>query len=168
MSPQIRTWLLILMVGGLGAACGGHRARTEPPAAATEGTIRIVYDVGGLHTLVIENRDCRYTHAVYKGANPVAAGTLADYEKTTMSGTVTPEELTALVTLFRANEFWRLPAELGDLDPGERYYAHRISITLDGLTKTVTFKSNPRLTTPPDFLAVEEGLRRFIRDKFGY
>ncbi|MBN2432454.1 MAG: hypothetical protein JXQ27_13340 [Acidobacteria bacterium] len=140
----------------------------ESRAAGVTGTIRIVYDVGGLNTLVIEDQFCRYTHAVYKGTNPVAAGTLADYEKTTTTGTITPAVIAHLIRVFRENEFWRLPAELGDLAPGERYYAHRITITLGGHRKTVTFKSNPRLTTPPAFRAVEEGLRQVIRDQFGY
>jgi hypothetical protein len=139
---------------------------SEPPASAAD--LRITYDVGGLNTLVIDGRDCRYTHAVYKGKNPVAAGTLADYEKFTTEGTIEPVETARLLTVFLENEFWRLPAELGDLDPGERYYGHTIRITLQGHTKAVMFKSNPRLTTPPAFLTIEEALQEVIRQKFGY
>jgi hypothetical protein len=138
---------------------------SDPPAAAD---LRIVYDMGGLNTLVIDGGNCRYTHAVYKGKNPVAAGTLADYEKYTSEGTIAPAETARLLDVFLDNRFWRLPAELGDLEPGERYYGHTIRITLQGHTKSVMFKSNPRLTTPPAFRRVEEALRDIIRRKFGY
>jgi len=130
-------------------------------------TVVILYDVGGLTKLTIKGSAVSYTYSVYKGDNPVTAGTLRDYDQFTQSGSISKEEIDELLKVFEENNFSRMKAVVGDLGSGERYYAHRITLKTDKIAKSVMFKSNPKVSTPPKFRNIEDALRTLIRQKFG-
>ncbi len=69
----------------------------------------------------------------------------------------------SLVKVFEDNYFFELKDVYGDLRPEERYYGITLSLKLDGREKSVLFKSNPRVTPPAEFAAIEKALEDLIK-----
>jgi hypothetical protein len=128
-------------------------------------SIEVYYDMADLTQIIMKNGRLIYMDSEYRGKNKTVAETPDDYARKSRETSISEKEIKSLLEIINNSGFFGLKDSYG-ITPGDRHYPATIGFKVQGMERSVLYRSNPDFPAPHSFQEVEAVLIKNARKKF--